>query len=174
MAQDNAMLVISCSCGQKMKVPAEALGKTATCVKCGERLRISVDTADPTDAPMATPERKETGGEGSTAETTSPAESEALRLVRKHGLLNDRAIEEAQLIQQDFDRSLWDILTDIGHLTSADFHSVMSKQKGIASIDLMNYHVPREVLDVIPAELAHRGMLVPVDRLGKLLTLAMA
>jgi HD-like signal output (HDOD) protein len=30
------------------------------------------------------------------------------------------------------------------------------------------------VLDVIPAELAHRGMLVPVDRLGKLLTLAMA
>lgn len=168
MAQDGAMLVISCSCGQKMKVPAEALGKTATCVKCGERLRISVDTADPTDSPIAPPSTARPGAPAAKAET------EALRLVRQHGLLSDRAIDEARLLQQDFPRSIWDLLTDIGHLTSADFHSVMSKQKGIASIDLLNYHIPREVLDVVPADLARRGMIIPVDRLGKLLTLAMA
>ncbi len=173
MAQDGAMLVISCSCGQKMKVPAEALGKTATCVKCGERLRISVETADPTDLPMPAPPRKNAAREETSA-APPPAEPEALRLVRQHGLLSDRAIDEVRLLQQDFQRSLWDLLTDIGHLTSADFHTVMSKQKGIASIDLPNYHIPGEVLEVIPADLARRGMLVPVDRLGKLLTLAMA
>ncbi len=161
-----------------MKVPAGALGKTATCVKCGERLRISVETADPTDSPIAAeaPPAKKKGAAPKDTPAPAPAkpESEGLRLVRQHGLLNDRAVEEARLLQQDFDRSLWDVLTDIGHLTSSDFHTVMSKQKGIASIDLLNYHVPREVLDVVPGDLAHRGMLVPVDRLGKLLTLAMA
>jgi len=169
------MLVVACSCGQKMKVPAEALGKSVTCVKCGEKLRIALDTADPTDspAPAASRNNKKTKLDDSLAKTQAP-ESESLRLLRQHGLLSDRAIDEALLLQRDFPRTLWDLLIDIGHLAAADFHTVMAKQKGIASIDLRNYHIPREVLDIVPADMAYRGMFVPVDRLGKLLTLAMA
>ncbi len=177
VAQDSAMLVVACSCGQKMKVPAEALGKTVTCVKCGERLRISLDTADPTDTPPVA-KRPESAAKPATPPSPgSPAlrpESDALRLLRQHGLLSDRAVEEAAVLQMDFPRTQWDLLIDIGHLSPLDFHTVMAKQKGIASIDLPNYHIPREVLDLVPADMAARGMFIPVDRLGKLLTLAMA
>lgn len=170
MAQDSAMLVIACSCGQKMKVPAEALGKTATCVKCGERLRITVETADPSESAMASTPR------ANASKSTPPpsTEPDPVRLLLQHGLVNENAIREAQTLQQDFDRQTWHLVIDLGHVTPDDFHAVMAKQKGIASIDLPNYHIPREVLDIVPAELAHRGMFVPVDRLGKLLTLAMA
>ncbi len=169
------MLVVACSCGQKMKVPAEALGKTVTCVKCGERLRIALDTADPDPVPAP----RATASNGPAAPDSpvplSPAtEPEALRLLRQHGLLNDRALEESAVLQKDFPRAQWDLLIDVGHLSAVDFHTVMAKQKGIASIDLMNYHIPREVLDIVPPEMAYRGMFIPVDRLGKLLTLAMA
>jgi len=176
VAQDSAMLVVACSCGQKMKVPAEALGKTVTCVKCGERLRIALDTADPDPVPAA----PRAGAPNGAAAPDSPlplspaTEPEALRLLRQHGLLNDRAVEESALLQKDFPRTQWDLLIDVGHLSAVDFHTVMAKQKGIASIDLMNYHIPREVLDIVPPEMAYRGMFIPVDRLGKLLTLAMA
>lgn len=170
MAQDSAMLVITCSCGQKMKVPAEALGKTATCVKCGERLRITVETADPSDSTMA-PAPRPTGSKTTPPPSTEP---DPVQLLRQHGLVQDHAIEEAVLLQNDFDRQTWNLLIDLGYVTSEDFQAVMAKQKGIASIDLPNYHIPREVLDIVPAELAYRGMFVPVDRLGKLLTLAMA
>jgi HD-like signal output (HDOD) protein len=171
------MLVVACSCGQKMKVPAEALGKTVTCVKCGERLRISLDTADPSEAlpPGKRPAEAATAVVPPSPGSPAPRpESEALRLLRQHGLLSDRAVEEAAVLQLDFPRTQWDLLIDIGHLSPADFHTVMAKQKGIASIDLPNYHIPREVLDIVPADMAARGMFIPVDRLGKLLTLAMA
>ncbi len=170
------MLVVACSCGQKMKVPAEALGKSVTCVKCGEKLRIALDTADPTDAPApAAPSRPgKTRNDAPTPEAPPVLEPESLRLLRQHGLLSDRAAEEVVLLQRDFPRTLWDLLIDVGHVDATDFHTVMAKQKGIASIDLMNYHIPREVLDIVPADMAYRGMFVPVDRLGKLLTLAMA
>ncbi len=170
------MLVVACSCGQKMKVPAEALGKTVTCVKCGERLRVALDTADPTDEPAAAPRAAKTNVKGDAPAAASPAapESESLKLLRQHGLLSDRAVQEAALLQRDFPRTVWDLLIDIGHLSATDFHTVMAKQKGIASIDLPNYNIPREVLDIVPADMAYHGMFVPVDRLGKLLTLAMA
>lgn len=45
MAQDTAELLITCGCGQKMKLQAAAMGKTVTCVKCGEHVKISAESA---------------------------------------------------------------------------------------------------------------------------------
>jgi hypothetical protein len=36
-----ADLILTCKCGQQMKVPEDALGKTGTCVSCGKRLKIT-------------------------------------------------------------------------------------------------------------------------------------
>lgn len=162
------MLLITCSCGQRMKVPAEALGKTATCVRCGERMKITVETADPSEPGLdSTPTTGRSAGQIHSG-------SDPIHVLRQHGLIDARAIDEATLVQRDLPRKLWDLLIDLGYVSTVDFHAIMAKQQGIASIDLPNYHVPREVLDLVPAEIAHRGVLIPVDRLGRLLTLAMA
>ncbi len=172
MAQDATMLLITCSCGQRMKVPAEALGKTATCVKCGERLRITVETTDPS-GPALNP-----GARSSEAEIErdgpAPKGMDAVHVLRQHGLVDAAAIEEATLIQQDTPKKIWDLLIELGYVAVEDFHAIMAKQKGIANIDLLNYHIPKDVVEVVPADVARRGVLMPVDKLGKLLTLAMA
>ena len=37
------MLVLTCQCGQKMKVPPESVGKQCKCVKCAEAVTITED-----------------------------------------------------------------------------------------------------------------------------------
>lgn len=173
MAQDATMLLITCSCGQRMKVPSEALGKTATCVRCGERLRITVETTAPSaSAPAPGPRPPEPGKNAGSGPASTGMD--AVHVLRQHGLVGAAAVEEASLVQQDIPKKTWDLLIDLGHVSSEDFHATMAKQKGIASIDLPNYHIPADVVEIIPGELAHRGVLMPVDKLGKLLTLAMA
>jgi hypothetical protein len=49
-------LTVTCKCGQQMKVPASALGKTGTCVDCGQRLRIAKKNTSPCEQePQAPP-----------------------------------------------------------------------------------------------------------------------
>src|SRR5512145_3068764 len=43
MADEVALLVLRCHCGQQMKVPAAALQKSCRCVKCGERIQVSTE-----------------------------------------------------------------------------------------------------------------------------------
>lgn len=167
------MLLIICSCGQRMKVPSEALGKTATCVKCGERVRISVETTDPS-ALASGPNPRSSASDKDTAGGLTSTGMDAVHVLRQHGIVGAEAVAEASLIQLDIPKKTWDLLIDLGHVSPEDFHSTMAKQKGIASIDLPNYHIPAEVVEVVPSDLAHRGVLMPVDKLGKLLTLAMA
>jgi len=155
-----------------MKVPAEALGKTATCVRCGERLRITVETADPSDwgsdSDLGSPPPSSDQGDVTTSG------QDPVHVLRQHGLVDAEAIREASLVQRDIPRKTWDLLIELGHVGVEDFHAIMAKQKGLASIDLPNYNIPREVANLVSPEVANRGVLVPVDRLGRLLTLAMA
>jgi hypothetical protein len=34
-------LIVTCKCGQKMKVPEDALGKKGSCVACGRAIKIT-------------------------------------------------------------------------------------------------------------------------------------
>jgi len=55
-----AVLILTCRCGQQMKVPEHALGKTGTCVGCGLRLKITKkNTQAPKPEPWALPVPKE-------------------------------------------------------------------------------------------------------------------
>ena len=167
MAQDTAMLLITCSCGQRMKVPAAALGKSATCVRCGERLRISIETTDPSEETASQTNRAERGA----PLTKEPA---SIHILRQHGLVNEAAVEEARRVQQDIPDKLWQLLIELGHVSSEGFHAIMAKQKGTAGIDLLNYNIQRDVKNAVAPEVARHGVVMPVDKLGKLLTLAMA
>ena len=182
MAQSTETLIIACKCGQKMKVPSEAAGKMAKCVKCGEKVKIVAGpepVVTPTE-PAPLPKGAQTiqikiETEPRTKEAASEAgEASILQLMKRGGLIDDMAIKEARLVQQDLPRSDWETLIDIGRVSVRDFHTLLSKQKGITTIDLKNYSIPGEVLDFVSSELIHRGRLFPVDKLGKLLTLAMA
>ncbi len=65
-------------------------------------------------------------------------------------------------------------LVNEGHLAPGDLHEFLSKQPGIAGIDISQYVVERGLAELIPSDLARNRLVMPIDALGKLLTVAMA
>lgn len=166
MAQDTAKLLIVCGCGQKMKVPAGAIGKSVSCVQCGEKVTITGDEASPGDPIPST-------FEGSGQPPSMPQLDDATDLLVNNGLVTQAALDEAMLVQRDLPGTIWSILIDMGEMESEGFHELMSKKQSVANIELENYSVPDDVVSLLPESLIRQHFVIPVDKLGKLLTLAM-
>ena len=65
-------------------------------------------------------------------------------------------------------------LVAAGHLTPGDLHEFLSRQPGVAGIDISQYVVERGLAQLIPGDLARERLVMPIDALGKLLTVGMA
>lgn len=90
------------------------------------------------------------------------------------GLITPAQLVDALRIQQHRGAKVVESLIYLGHLEVEDFVNFLSSQPGVASIDLAHYYIPREIIDLIPQELAVKHEIFPIDRLGHLLTLGMA
>lgn len=166
---DVETIIVVCSCGQRMKAPVQAIGKSAACVKCGEKVLIqrSGDAAEASAESEEAPAQKKAGGpiirEGATV----------VELLRENGFVDDEGLKEAECIREDMGWADWEALLEIGRVKQSDFLKLMSGMN-MARIDLKNYTIPTEVVDLVPEELIKKGRLFPVDKLGKMLTIAMA
>ncbi|MBJ6724092.1 type IV-A pilus assembly ATPase PilB [Geomesophilobacter sediminis] len=66
------------------------------------------------------------------------------------------------------------ILIKNGLITETDLTSFLSKQYGVPTINLSDYEVEPAVIKIIPAEIAHKYQIVPVNRAGSTLIIAMS
>ena len=64
------------------------------------------------------------------------------------------------------------ILSDLGAFPEADLTSRLAKTCGIPHINLRDYYINRDLAGVLPAELCKNHFVLPLDRLGRNLTLA--
>ena len=62
----------------------------------------------------------------------------------------------------------------MGALTVQNFVNFLAKQPGVASIELANYQVPKNIVALVPKTIAVELEVFPIDKMGKLLTLGMA
>lgn len=161
---DDAKTIIQCECGQKMKVPADAHGKKFKCVRCGAMLRL--DMPAPAGAPAAA---------GEDASAPAPARMEPIgQMLIRNGLVTREQLEQALAQQRQKGGKTFENLIQMGFLDKGVLHEFLSKQPGVATINLANYKLEQELVNLIPRELALRELVLPIDRLGKLLTVAMA
>lgn len=185
MSSDATMMLLVCACGQKMKVSTSSFGKTVRCVKCGERLAVTQDNtrqiatdpvaagagATPAGAPRegtsAQPSRAASGSDS----TDQPGPIGALLI--RHGLITEAQLEEALAAQRERGGKTLELLIELGHLDKTELHAFFSKQPGVASIDLGNYEISSELVALIPKEFALDRVILPIDKLGKLLTVGM-
>lgn len=157
-------IVITCTCGQKMKVPAEGKGKKFKCVKCGAVVSLPAAAAATVSATAA-----------ATAAAPKPASRERVgQLLIKAGIITPQQLSEALDVQQRKGGKIIEILIRLGHVEKEALHEFLSRQPGVAAINLSRYNLETELVNVIPKELALRELVLPIDRLGKLLTVAMA
>lgn len=94
-------------------------------------------------------------------------------------LLNDNKITQEQLqsaleIQKKEPGKLGSVLIRLNYVTEEDIAQALSKQFGYPSINLSKFDIDEKVLELIKPEIARKHVVMPVHRIGSMLTLAMA
>ncbi len=96
------------------------------------------------------------------------------KILYESGVVSREQVTEALEIQRQEGGKTFEILVRLGYLSKDDLHAVLSQQSGVASIDLARFKVSSEFVGLVPKELALRELVLPIDRMGKLLSVAMA
>lgn len=94
-------------------------------------------------------------------------------------LINNKVITKAQLdkalkIQKEKGGSLRNILAQAGFITEKDLMAVLSQGLGIPPISLSRFKIDIELTKLISADLANKYQIIPVSKVGNMLTVAMA
>jgi len=84
-------------------------------------------------------------------------------------------LSQALIVQREKypDKMLGEILIDLGYITVDELHNALALQFQYPHIKITHYKLEKEVLDLIPKEIAQQYKLVPLDRFNKILTVAM-
>lgn len=90
------------------------------------------------------------------------------------GLLKKEQVENALREQQRWGGQLGQILVGKNYITEESLVSALSRQLNIQIADLKGVRIPREVVSLIPYELAHDNQILAFRLDGRLLDLAMA
>lgn len=95
-------------------------------------------------------------------------------LLVEEGVVSEAQIAEALGMQQKGGGKIIENLIALGYLDPKTFANFLSRQPGMASINLLNYSIPQEIIKLVPAEFALRHEILPLDKLGRDLTVGMA
>ncbi len=95
-------------------------------------------------------------------------------LLLRHKLVSKEQLDSALELQKTNNSKLGSNLVKLGYVTDDEIAQVLSKQFGISPINLGRFEIDQSVLDLIPVEVARKYDLIPVNRTGAVLTVAMA
>ena len=89
-------------------------------------------------------------------------------------ILKEKDLEKALDIHRKSGGSLGKILVEKGFVSEKELMVAMSEQLNIPPIDLSKYKIDKSLADLIPEKMARQYSLVPVSKIGRVLTVAMA
>jgi type IV pilus assembly protein PilB len=91
----------------------------------------------------------------------------------KESLISQDQLQKALEYQRANGGKLGSCLTKMGYITDDDITGVLSRQYGVPSINLKYYEIDPNVIRLIPQDTALRYQVVPLSRVGSVLTIAM-
>ncbi|HVO57077.1 MAG TPA: type IV-A pilus assembly ATPase PilB [Dongiaceae bacterium] len=91
----------------------------------------------------------------------------------KESLITQDQLQKALEYQRANGGKLGSCLTKMGYITDDDITGVLSRQYGVPSINLKYYEIDPNVIRLIPQDTALRYQVVPLSRVGSVLTIAM-
>jgi type IV pilus assembly protein PilB len=91
----------------------------------------------------------------------------------KESLITQDQLQKALEYQRSNGGKLGSCLTKMGFITDDDITGVLSRQYGVPSINLKYYEIDPTVIKLIPQDTAVRYQVVPLSRVGSVLTIAM-
>ncbi|HOT27007.1 MAG TPA: type IV-A pilus assembly ATPase PilB [Candidatus Ozemobacteraceae bacterium] len=89
------------------------------------------------------------------------------------GLINEEQLQQALALQKKSGKRLGAVLVEMHLVTEHDIVQILSKQLKIPYIDLSNYLIDPVIAKLVPEHIAKRHMLIPINKVGNKLTVAM-
>lgn len=95
-------------------------------------------------------------------------------LLVERGCINQLQLEQALITQKKKGGLIGEIIVELGFVKEEDIAQALTAQYGFPYLPLSNYEINTEVINIIPARVAKQYLLVPIDKIGNNLTLAMS
>jgi len=95
-------------------------------------------------------------------------------LLVKANLITDEQLKKALQQQDNSGGRLGSNLVKLGYVSEDDITSFLSKQYGVPSINLSHFEIDPTVVKLVPPEVAQKHQVIPLNRTGSVLTVAMA
>ena len=94
-------------------------------------------------------------------------------LLVRENLISLQQLQNAQDSQRSEGGKLGYHLTKLGYLEEAELTQFLSKQYGVPAISLGEFEIESSVIELVPREVAQKHQLIPVNRAGASLIVAM-
>jgi type IV pilus assembly protein PilB len=95
-------------------------------------------------------------------------------LLLERSVISKAQLNEALIAQQDKGGLIGEILVDLGFVKEEDIAQALTAQYGFPYLPLANYEISPEVARIIPERVARQFLIIPIDKIGNNLTLAMS
>ncbi|MBL7081205.1 MAG: hypothetical protein ISS44_01365 [Candidatus Omnitrophica bacterium] len=95
-------------------------------------------------------------------------------LLIEKGLISKWQLERALLIQEQGGGLIGEILVALGYVKETDIALALTSQYGFPYLPLESYEIDPEIIKIIPERVARQYLLIPIDKFGNNLSIAMS
>jgi type IV pilus assembly protein PilB len=95
-------------------------------------------------------------------------------LLVERGVIDHDQLQTAIGYQKEHGGLLGEILVKLSFATETDIAQALTCQYGFPYLPLASYEIDAEVIKSVPADVCREQCLIPIDKIGKSLTLAMS
>ena len=95
-------------------------------------------------------------------------------LLLEWGIINEQQLEKGLTTQKDKGGLIGEVLVELGFCKEEDIAQALTAQYGFPYLPLANYEINPEVISLIPGRVAKQFLLIPIDKIGNNLTIAMS
>lgn len=95
-------------------------------------------------------------------------------LLMERGLIDAHQLDKALIVQKEKGGLIGEILVELGFVKEEQIAQALTVQYGFPYLPLSNYEIDSSVISIIPARVARQFLLIPIDKIGSNLTIAMS
>lgn len=95
-------------------------------------------------------------------------------LLCEYGVVTPQQLEKGLAIQKERGGLIGEILVDLGYAKEEDIAQALTVQYGFPYLPLGNYEITPEIAHIVPTRVARQYLLIPIDKIGNNLTIAMS
>lgn len=95
-------------------------------------------------------------------------------LLVERGVLSQHQLDKALGFQREKGGLIGQILVELGFAKEEDIARALTTQYGLPFLPLANYEINPEAVGLVPENVARQYCLIPIDKIGDTLTIAIA